>query len=91
MRVSDEQREGAVQLQFRKVRGGGTSDRVVTHTGSFVFNAFRNRKPMKLLQEGCTVLLTWWSENKTCSSILDFLHWVNNRIRGTYEKGITII
>ena len=28
---------------------------------------------------------------KTCSSILDFLHRLNNRIRDTHGKGITII
>ena len=35
--------------------------------------------------------MAWRSENKTCSGILDFLHWLNNRIRGTLKKGIAII
>ena len=32
------------------------------------------------------MLKAWCSEHKTCSSILDFLHCLNNRIRGTNEK-----
>ena len=36
----------------------------------------------------CAILET---ENKACSGIMDFLHWLNNRIRGTHGRGITII
>ena len=46
---------------------------------------------MKLLSEGCAVLMAWCSENKMCGGILDFLHWLNDRIRGTHEKGIKVI
>ena len=32
---------------------------------------------MELLLEWCAVLMAWCSENEVCSSILDFLHWLN--------------
>ena len=51
----------------------------------------RNRKPVKLLWEEYAVLMAWYSENKTYRGILDFPHWLNNRIRGIHEKRIAII
>ena len=61
----------------RRIRGSGTCDCVATHASSFAFYPFRNWEPVELLQERCAVLMAWSSENEACSSILDFLHWLN--------------
>ena len=73
-----------------KDRRGGTCDCVVTHASSFVFCSFRNCEQMELLQERCTVLMAGCSENKACSSILYFLHRLNNRAGSVHEEIIGI-
>ena len=40
--------------------------------------------------EVCT-LMAWSSENEACSSILDFLHWLNYRVRSAHEKTVAVV
>ena len=47
---------------------------IALNTCSFVLDSFRNWEPAKFLSERCTVFMAWHSENKACSSTLDFLH-----------------
>ena len=35
--------------------------------------------------------MAWCSENKACSSILDFLHQLNIRARSAHERRIAIV
>ena len=53
--------------------------RVIIGASSFVFDPFRNRKPVKLLKKGCVAFVARCSENKTCSELPAFLHQVKNR------------
>ena len=53
---------------------GAAVQKNVTHAGSVVFYSFRNWESVELLQERCAFLMAWCSEDKACSSILDFLH-----------------
>ena len=48
---------------------------------------------MESLWERCTVLMAWCSESKACSSILDFLHRLNNRAGSAHahEKRIALV
>ena len=36
------------------------------------------------------MLMARSSETKTCSGILDLLHWLNNRVRGAHEERIAM-
>ena len=54
----------------------------------FVFDPFRDWETGKLLLEGCAVFVTRCFENKTCSGILDFLQWLNNRVRSSRKERI---
>ena len=46
---------------------------------------------MESLKERCAVLMASCSKNKACSSILDFLHWLNYRVGSAHEKRIAIV
>ena len=35
--------------------------------------------------------MSWSSENEACSSILDFLHWLNYRVRSSHEKTVAVV
>lgn len=52
-----------VQL-FRKIRGGRTSEEIVTHASSFAFHSFLNWEPMKLLCKRGAVFMV-------CSTFVD--------------------
>ena len=65
--VKSERTGRAVELQqFGEIRGGKTSDRViVTNAFRFAFDPFGNRDPVKLLCEGCAVMVAHFSESRT--------------------------
>ena len=55
-----------------------------------MFDAFIIQEPVKLLQGRSAVLVARCSKDKMCSGILDFLHWLHNRVK-RHDKSIGII
>ena len=35
--------------------------------------------------------MAWSSENEACSSILDFLLWLNYRVQSAHEKRVAVV
>ena len=35
--------------------------------------------------------MAWSSENEACSSILDFLHWLNYSVWSAHEKRVAVV
>jgi len=75
-------------IQIRRLSG---IENFVGERDDFIFNSFRNFKPVKIFQNRSDVLEFWSLDNSSSNSILRVLETIYLKIRKTIVQRVTVV
>ena len=75
-------------IQIRRLSG---IENFVSERDDFIFNSFRNFKPVKRFQNRRDVLEFWSLDNSSSKSILDVLELIYLKFRKTIVQRVTVV
>ena len=75
-------------IQIRRLSG---IEKFVSERDDFIFNSFRNFKPVKRFQNRSDVLEFWSLDNSSSKSLLDVLDAIYLKFRKTIVQKVTVV